>query len=126
MPHTCDVGCLRWVNCHLLDGERRERHRHLLDGERWERHRGCWPGDVRCDVGLGLIFDPHAWGVIVGEVTRCRHGLNRSGGDGFLVDRGSRPFDDVGERFPHLGCVRDLAMPTGAGVVAVEDEGLPP
>jgi hypothetical protein len=75
-----------------------------------------------------LIFDLHAWGVIVGEVTRCRHGLNRSGGDGFLVDRGSRPFDDVGERVPHLGCLlmgRDLAMPTGEAVVVLEDEGLP-
>jgi hypothetical protein len=74
------------------------------------------------------MFDHHACGVIVGEATRCCHGSNRSGGDGFLVDRGSRPFDDVGERVPHLGCVligRDLAMPTGEKVVALEDEGLP-
>ena len=115
MPHTCDVGCLRWVKCHLLDGERRE------------RHRGCWPGNVRCDVGLGLMFDHHACGVIFGEATRCCHGLCL-GGDGFLVDRGSRPFDDVGESVPHLGCVligRDLAMPSGEEVVALEDEDLP-
>jgi hypothetical protein len=50
------------------------------------------------------------------------------GGDGVLVDRGSRPFDDVGERVPHLGCFligRDLAMPSEEEVAVREAEDLP-
>jgi len=115
MPHTYDVGCLRWVEGHLLDEERRQ------------RHRGCWPGNVCLDVGLGLMFDHHACGVIFGEKTRCCHGTCLDG-DGVLVDRGSRPLDDVGERVPHLGYFligRDLAMLSGEKVVVLEDEDLP-
>ena len=116
MPHTCDVGCLRWVECHLLYEERRQ------------RHHGCWPGDVRFGVGPSLMADHHACGGIFGETTRCCHGTCFEGDCFFLVDLGSRLLDDVGERYPHLECFLiglDLDMLSMEGEVSLGDEELP-